>query len=1309
MNKKYLSHLFEAIKQTTGMVEKNKNQPNLPGINKEMTIKSGYHDLYDQLKKNNLDILKNLNKGKVERQRALDRIDNISSPSLFPVLHKKRAVELEKDLKLILNGIKNVETETEYRDNLRMVLNRFFTTGKGIAKRYILLPLSSNFNINQINDINNSLNREQGLLSKMSDFNEIVIDDRVDNQLINYLINCGYSVDKDEFYKGFCRNDKNIKLKIMDELEKIKKINLTDKKNFLKRLKPDDPLYPNVQQQITNRERFKDSYLERMSIILSDSHQPNTDDVNVVVITWIPRLIMSQSTNTIWTSCMELFSDTREGGSNQRFVMSGIKAGVFIAWLVNLKDAKTMSKPIARMLIKPFYSEGDDDVVFWPSDLYHDGGTANLSTFVRTVNHFCYIKQQNRINFKRDVRMNIMEPYKVYADSGDRDKVVYSFQSLLDRLMDNDEYEKQSGEYNTQLVFTDENDNNQYLDIDINSTNEDDNFFQILMHSNGYSDQKFLDFLKDSESRFLKRHGYLIFAAALKNSKYVIIDFILKENKKDLDRYFYKSFLKFFMRKANTKTVSYNLLVFLFNNYIFKYKLYMGEHDNEYRTLFRALLIDKRLDMVAFLLKNRDFFLSYINESGLTFLDLIEDQNIKKTVLDFLINKANEREIASFKIKRKLKDYYRNDIYALSAFKYSINDKAKVAKIDEIFFAKENGVKFKLDFLEMIYSNKMSDVSYRQVFNEKLFMQALSYFTELEGKIKVDDYEGLRHDLITVLTYDNVNKYLSENDKQTISTQLLHMDKLVTLKLQNEEDFNSNKVERINKRMYEIGFVIDKYLDFLVEKKHYSVIIEFIEMVIEEHNNFKLFHDLIKRYAQYLPKDNFKIRQRQGTTNFLFLFLSRIFYAKVNENFNSKILRDTLTFMSDNGFVLNGEEQYHELLKDMFSGNLEEINKKYGKIYFAVDFILEQIEKNKIKITEIGSWVLTRLISHRLTDSNKKIYDYFGRFINLIGPELIFKNTARWINEAAPFFIPDVIGNEFYFRRLLEYNPKFFEEEKNIEVIVKKITDYNSVFESNFVTNKITKFFANGFMAFLKKQNELPDKYYKNFYKFIIQFPETITSVNQKNLADSEIMQVFYHVIKKEKFADYDINEITKELVKILVNKNLLTETNLDQIYDHIGNAYVYLLDDHFDEKFMTKNFKLKISKYAEIEDTANNMVVLRNYMENLQKSKIRQPTIHMKKFVEMYLEITQALDENNSKYAEKERDRKMLNEIIRNILICIRYVLYAIRDNKDTDMVRDESKNEFLKVINSIQNKNLRLSSRNIDTINEMKWMLNK
>ena len=318
--------------------------------------------------------------------------DRKSEQSLFPELQKKRTAELQTDLKQILNGIEAIETETEYRDNLRMILNRFFTTGKGLAKRYILLPLSSNFNLNQINTINNSLDRKESLLNKMSDFNDTVKDTRADTELINYLISCGYNVDQDEFYKGFCRNDKNVKLKIVDELEKIKKINLADKKNFLKRLKPEDPLYPNVQQQIVNRERFKESYLERMTIILSDSHQTKTDDTEVVIITWIPRLIMSQSTNTIWTSCMELFSDTRQGGSNQRFVMSGIKSGVFIAWLVNLKDMKTINKPIARMLIKPFYSEANDEIVFWPSDLYHDGGISNLNLFVKTVNRFCYLK-----------------------------------------------------------------------------------------------------------------------------------------------------------------------------------------------------------------------------------------------------------------------------------------------------------------------------------------------------------------------------------------------------------------------------------------------------------------------------------------------------------------------------------------------------------------------------------------------------------------------------------------------------------------------------------------------------------------------------------------------------------------------------------------------------------------------------------------------------------------------------------------------------------------------------------------------------
>jgi len=1306
MNKKYLSFLFEAIKQTSGLVEKDKNQPLLQGIKREMTIKSGYHDLYSELKKNNIDILKNLNRGKVERQQALDKLNN--EQSLFPELQKKRTAELQTDLKQILNGIEAIETETEYRDNLRMVLNRFFTTGKGMAKRYILLPLSSNFNVYEINTINNSLDRQEGLLSKMSDFNDTVKDQRADTELINYLISCGYNIDQDEFYKGFCRNDKNVKLKIVDELEKIKKINLSDKKSFLKRLKTDDPLYMNVQQQITNRERFKESYLERMTIILSDSHQTKTDDTEVVIITWIPRLIMSQSTSTIWTSCMELFSDITSGGSNQHFVMSGIKSGVFIAWLVNLKDMKTINKPIARMLIKPFYSEADDEIIFWPSDLYHDGGTSNLNLFVKTVNRFCYLKQRDRINFDRNVKVNIMQPDQVYSDSGDRNKIIYSFQNLIDGLLDNIEYEKENG-YQTYVTLIDENDKEISLSIDIDKADED-HFFQILMNSNGYTDKDFLSFLRDQNDKFLKRHGYLIFAAALENSKYAIIDFILKESKKDLDRYFYKSFLKFSLTMEKRKTISYNLVVFLFNNYIFKYKLYEGEYAYDYRKMFNSFLADKRFDVVGFLIKHEEFFLNYINTFGFLFLDLFDDQNLRRTVLDFLINKKNLRDIISFKIKRKKAGYYADDLYHLSCFKYKINDKTKIAKIDEVFFQKEDSVNFKKSFINALYTNKMSDVSYRDTFNEKLFMQALKYFTELEGKISEDDFKDLRRDLATVLSYDNVKKYLSEEQKKIILTELLHLDKLVKMK-DDINDSNNHMFYSTNKQMYNLDFAIDKYLDFLVEKKFYLGLCAFIEMTLEEFRDYSRFFSLAKQYTRYMPKGNFKLKSR--TANFLFSFLENIFpnQTRIDENVSQKTLKDILSFMDNNGFVLDGEEQYFELAKLIMSGDLDEVNKKYSKIYFIIDFIFEQMKKNNIKITEINSYFLTKIMSHRLTESNKKMYDYFGKLVELIGPELFFKNTIRWINDITSYYTLSVLGNEFYFRKLLEYNPKFFEDKKNIEIITKKILEITMPpYDNSFVINQISPFLANSFIDLIKKGEEFSQTRYKNFYKFVDKFPDMIQDVNQKNLADSALMQIFYHVIKKEKFTDYDTNEIAKPLIKILISKNLLNENNLDQIYEQIGNAYVYLLDSHFEERFFLKNFKLRMSNSVQIEDTSNNMIVLRIYMEEeLPISMIRQPMLHMKKLLEMFLEIIPSLDETDKKYIRVAKDKRALNEIIRNILLCITVLIYAITDNKNSVATKDEFKMEFMKIANAIKDKNLELSSKNIDTINEMKWKLTK
>ena len=169
---------------------------------------------------------------------------------------------------------------------------------------------------------------------------------------------------------------------------------------------------------------FKLDYLKRVEDLV-ESIDVETEEKNlkVMVLTWVPRQILTQSTGTIWKSCMSLSSyEDREGG-NKRFVTTGITEGVFIAWLVNLADMKTIKEPIARILIKPFMDD-EENIIWWPSTVYHDGGQGNeLKLFERTCRSYMLKKQKDLI--KKDMTIDIKDSKKVYSDRDNQTKIIF--------------------------------------------------------------------------------------------------------------------------------------------------------------------------------------------------------------------------------------------------------------------------------------------------------------------------------------------------------------------------------------------------------------------------------------------------------------------------------------------------------------------------------------------------------------------------------------------------------------------------------------------------------------------------------------------------------------------------------------------------------------------------------------------------------------------------------------------------------------------------------------------------------------------
>ena len=439
--KKFLTYLEQTIQAAGGIEEKNKRQGLLSkDMEKANLNMRGYYsgELKKATSKPYLDEIrfKSGEYKKIEKE-IKERDEESSTPALFSqvAMRKNLGLKTKQQMSADLNRVydeleeikRNSNLEDTYRSNLRVILRKFFTFGN-MASRYVVLPLSTVIpSDNIIRALNSSNNKGTDILNYTRQNREIITD-VIDEDIKRYLIENGYHFKNDnDFYDNICYTKNNAKINLRDELAKIgaNVKNIDSKKKILEKMPPDSPSRKPIEDEIRRLMEFKPDYLERMEDVV-DSMDIETEEKNlkVMVLTWVPRQILTQSTGTIWRSCMTLSSyGDSEGGSNKRFVTSGITEGVFIAWLVNLADMKTIKEPIARILIKPFVDD-EENIIWWPSTIYHDGGQGNeLKLFERTCRSYMLKKQKDLI--KVGTKINIKDSKKVYSDKDDRTEIIF--------------------------------------------------------------------------------------------------------------------------------------------------------------------------------------------------------------------------------------------------------------------------------------------------------------------------------------------------------------------------------------------------------------------------------------------------------------------------------------------------------------------------------------------------------------------------------------------------------------------------------------------------------------------------------------------------------------------------------------------------------------------------------------------------------------------------------------------------------------------------------------------------------------------
>ena len=377
-------------------------------------------------------------------QRGMDRkvfdqikkdVDDKKQPFLSPQMKKIRVAnitQLRDDIDKINEDFKKMKSKLGlknlYRQSLRNIINKFFTIpGSKIPKRYIMLPMSYNNTLNDINELNVAENKYEKMFKILK--NQIIVQpEKIDEEIKKYLERYDYQF-KDfetEFYNNVCYTRNGAQIKISDELEKIKSqsANIANKKQSLEKAPEDKRKF--IQKEINKLEEFDGDYLNRVLSFITEAGT-GMEDQSVVVITWVPRLVLTQSTGTPWTSCQNLIT-----GGQKESVLTGMQEGVFIAWLVGLKNINDIRKPRARMLIKPFFPKEKGkkkDIIWWSSTVYSDSG-GNFNLFKKVVNTFLYQKQQKAIDVGKGISKNIATPsgkknaylkgvknlYRVYPD-----------------------------------------------------------------------------------------------------------------------------------------------------------------------------------------------------------------------------------------------------------------------------------------------------------------------------------------------------------------------------------------------------------------------------------------------------------------------------------------------------------------------------------------------------------------------------------------------------------------------------------------------------------------------------------------------------------------------------------------------------------------------------------------------------------------------------------------------------------------------------------------------------------------------------
>ena len=441
--KKFLSYLQETVDLNPIVSKKEKLLPfddkdlkvlKNRNIKQEPLMAKDYKALKNRISKEKRELIKTRNKI-YKNVKEYENVKKEEMNFLFkPMTVIKSDNEWHDEVGKVSSLNKEIENKKDtYSKSLSLILKRFFSIGGKMPKRYLYLPLtaSNKLDIASIEKLNKE--SKYNVFRNIGKGSFLKADDS-QMEVIDYLNHYGYKCDEKSYLQNKCQNENGKTIPIDMELNRIEDIDINKKKQFIDKLKSkatlteiENKTIQSAERDIEKKENFKDYYLYKT---IDDKENINLFMDHMIILTWVPRMIMSQSTNTQWVSCMRYFigdmidkkeldgDNPEEVGTNVHHVLSGMENGVFIAWLVNMKDLKA-KKPVARILMKP-YTNGEGDTYYWPSTVYTTGGQKSvINVFSNTLKKYALQKQRGLVDFTLKNPEAFRLADDVYHDSDD--------------------------------------------------------------------------------------------------------------------------------------------------------------------------------------------------------------------------------------------------------------------------------------------------------------------------------------------------------------------------------------------------------------------------------------------------------------------------------------------------------------------------------------------------------------------------------------------------------------------------------------------------------------------------------------------------------------------------------------------------------------------------------------------------------------------------------------------------------------------------------------------------------------------------